>query len=752
MARISVDYDLMYVLARQIWHLRDELDVSSHTQHDFAAGDIGPRRDTAEELTNFYGAWQKSFREAWQVMTDLGNLLDEIGKAFYDQDAGTAVNAAAMAASYQRQNVKADNDAYKQRQDAMYKRAEAANLERRYKPGRAFLERQQQALEKRRAALRKEQEAQAERQRELNRRQDDLQKQQEPLRRRQEELERRQQELWQRQEAEREEQQAAFAAKQDLLTKESEALQKEQEPLRHRQDEVQRKQQELWKEEADLRHAQEAVYLAQQAALQQQQDAYDAKSDALTKRQEALWKERDALLRKKGVTQPELDAWQKKQDALWAEQDTLWKKEGEPLQKKWDGLDRLQAEQEKAFAPFQARQEALDKERAALGTAQEPFGEKAEELQRRQQDLWKGQEAERRALEGKQEKEQDALDREQDALQKEQDAFAPKWDDLDRQQKALWKDQAANEEAQAQVDKDEEPLRRQAEDMQKGYAAEQEALQKKPAWTPESGEPDPLNRNRSLGGDGPSQTPPPPVPNGYERDDENGHTKVEYKLDANGGIEVDKNGNPVETTVTITNKNGLTYSETHRSLSEDGDSVTTTRRSDGTVTKVYVDVNPEGWDKGFMKRYVTDEHGDTQQIWTKAPDGDWVLNMDKETYYNSEAGQEDPQKSLDRPPAYLTVDKPLMDAGGHLADNASAPGTTTTLPDGNTRTDYSRPDGSVLRVVTTEMNRYVADGSGEIQEIWQKNPDGTWFLRDSVTQHERYGDEPPLGTLGENWR
>ena len=152
MARISVDYDLMYVLARQIWHLRDELDVSSHTQHDFAAGDIGPRRDTAEELTNFYGAWQKSFREAWQVMTDLGNLLDEIGKAFYDQDAGTAVNAAAMAASYQRQNVKADNDAYKQRQDAMYKRAEAANLERRYKPGRAFLERQQQALEKRRAA------------------------------------------------------------------------------------------------------------------------------------------------------------------------------------------------------------------------------------------------------------------------------------------------------------------------------------------------------------------------------------------------------------------------------------------------------------------------------------------------------------------------------------------------------------------------------------------------------------------------
>ncbi|SDN53308.1 hypothetical protein SAMN04487981_105357 [Streptomyces sp. cf386] len=752
MARISVDYDLMYVLARQIWHLRDELDVSSQTDRDFAAGDIGPRRDTAEELTNFYGAWQKSFREAWQVMTDLGNLLDEIGKAFYDQDAGTAANASTMAASYLRQNIKAENDAYKQRQDAMYKRAEAANLERRHKPGQLYLQRQQEEHEKKRAALEKEQEAQAKRQEGFIKQQEALQKEQEPLRQRQDELDRRQQELWEQQKAEREEQESAFAAKQEALNKEAESLRGDQEPLRQQQDELQRKQQELWQEEKDLRHAQEALYLAQQAALQQQQDAYDAKSEALTKKQEALWKERDALMRKKGVTQGELDAWQKKQDALWAEQDALWEKEGEPLQKKWDDLDKLAADQEKAFDPLQARQEALDKQRQALADQQEPFGDRAEELQRKQEGLWKEQDAARKTLDGEQDKEQGDLDREKDALQKEQDAFAPKWDELDKQQEALWKDQAANEEAQKQLDKEEEPLRRQAEDMQKSWAADQEELAKKPAWTPESGEPNPLNRNRELGGQGPSETPPPPVPNGYERDDENGHTKVEYKLDANGQIEVDKNGNPVETTVTITNKNGLTYRETYRTLSEDGDSVTTTHRSDGTVSKVYLDVDPGGYDKGFMKRYVTDENGDTQQIWTKAPDGDWVLNMDKETYFNSEAGQEDPQKFLDRPPAYLTVEKPLVDAGGHLADGTSAQGTTTTLPDGNTRTDYTRSDGSVLRVVTTDMNRYVADGSGEIQEIWQKNQDGTWYLRDSITQHQRYGDEPPLGTLGENWR
>ena len=145
MTRVSIDYDLMYVLARQIWHLRDEMDVPAGVKHSFEAGDIGPRQETAEELANFSTAWKEAFTEGWQVMTDLGNLLDEIGKAFYDGDAQTAVGAASMAAAYQRQNVKAANDAYKQRQDALYKQAEAANVERRHRPGQLYLERQQLA-------------------------------------------------------------------------------------------------------------------------------------------------------------------------------------------------------------------------------------------------------------------------------------------------------------------------------------------------------------------------------------------------------------------------------------------------------------------------------------------------------------------------------------------------------------------------------------------------------------------------------
>lgn len=91
MVRVSYDYDLMTVLARHLWHLRDELDVTSQTDKTFTAGDIGPRRETTEALEDFYGAWKKSFREGWQVMTDLGNLLDKAGKAFYDQDASQAM-------------------------------------------------------------------------------------------------------------------------------------------------------------------------------------------------------------------------------------------------------------------------------------------------------------------------------------------------------------------------------------------------------------------------------------------------------------------------------------------------------------------------------------------------------------------------------------------------------------------------------------------------------------------------------------
>ncbi|GHE56143.1 hypothetical protein [Streptomyces capitiformicae] len=621
MTRVSIDYDLMYALARQIWHLRDEMDVPSGVKHSFEAGDIGPRGDTAEALSHFSGAWQKAFTEGWQVMTDLGNLLDEIGKAFYDNDAGIAANAATMAAAYQRQNIKAANDGYKQRQDALYKRAEAANLERKHRPGQLYLERQRQELEKKRAALQKEQNAQAKRQEDLTKQQEELQKRQEPLRQRQEELTQRQQELWQRQKAERAELEADFTAKQD----------------------------------------------------------------------------------------------------------------------------------------------ALDEERAALAKGQQPSREQMDELQRKQQDLWKEQDSAQKALEGKQEKEQNDLNLERDALRKEQDAFTPEWDELDKKQQDLWKDQAATEEAQKQLDKDEEPLRQRAEDMQKAYASEQEELEKKPAWTPESGEPNPLHMNRELGGDAPAETPPPPVPTTYERNDDNGHTKIEYKLNADGEIEVDKNGNPVETTTTITNKNGMSYTETYRSLAREGDSVTTTQGSDGKVTKVYVDANDEFYGKGFMRRYVTDEKGNTLQVWLKAPDGDWTMQNEARPAEGPEESSnpdidavavgQAPMEYLERPPAYLTVDKPMVDATGKPADGSFSPGTTTSnLPGNATRTDYTNPDGSGLHVVTADISRYVADDKGEIQEVWQKNRYGEWYLKDSITQHERYGDEPPLGMIGENWR
>ncbi|MEU6804585.1 hypothetical protein [Streptomyces neyagawaensis] len=587
-------------------------------KHSFEAGDIGPRRDTAEALSDFTSAWQKAFTEGWQVMTDLGNLLDELGKAFYDYDAQTAAGAASMAAAYQRQNIKAENDAYKQRQDAMYKQAEAANLERKHRPGQLYLERQQQALEKKREALQKEQDAQAKRQEDLTRRQEELQKRQEPLRQREDELTQRQQELWRRQKAERKELEAGFTAKQD----------------------------------------------------------------------------------------------------------------------------------------------ALDKERAALTAGgRRPSRDEVDELQRKQQDLWQEQDAARQALEGKQATEQNALNQERDALRKKQDAFTPEWDELDKKQHDLWKDQAATEEAQKQLDKDQEPLTRRAEEIQKAYAEEQEELAKKPAWTPESGEPNPLHMNRELGPDGPAETPPPPVPTTYERDDGNGHTKIEYKLNADGEIEVDKNGNPVETTTTITNDNGMSYTETYRSLPREGDSVTTTHRADGSVTKVYVDANDEFYGKGFQRRYVTDEKGNTLQVWLKAPDGDWTLQNEAkpEGADDPDADPADvaqaPLQYLEKPPAYLTVDKPMVDATGKPADGAFAPGRTTSdLPGDATRTDYTNPDGSGLHVVTAGISRYVADDKGEIQEVWQKNRYGDWYLKDSITQHERYGDEPPLGMIGENWR
>ncbi|WP_329222791.1 hypothetical protein OG352_36515 [Streptomyces sp. NBC_01485] len=502
MARISIDYDLMYVLARQVWHLRDELDVTSKSKHAFAASDIGPRKQTAEALNDFYGDWQKSFGDAWQVMTDLGNLLDEIGKAFYDQDASFAVSGAQQAAFFQRKQAEAENDAYQHRNDSQRKEAQADRLRVRYGLQEQLLARKQAELESRRGELEKE-----------------------------------------------------------------------------------------------------------------------------------------------------------------------------------------QAEQQK-------RQEDLDGKGATLSR-----------------------------------------------------------DELLKQQQALWQDQARTDEALKQLDKDEEPLRQQAETLQKNYADDFGALNRQGPWTPESGDPDPLSRNREYGGTDPEGPAPPPPPNGFTWQSDEGTTTVTYQLDENGRIEVDKNGDPVETTTTITNNNGLVHSETYRSLSDDGDSVTTIRSADGSVRKDYVDASPEGVTDGSMTRYVTDEAGNTLQIWTKRPDSGWELSMDRDTYLNSAAGRQDDQQYLDRPPAYLTVEHPVVDGDGRPAGAAPSKETTTALPDGASRTDFTNSDGSVTRVVTTESTRYVAYGSNnEIREIWQKRPDGGWYLRDSITQHTRYNDEPPLGTLGINWQ
>jgi chemotaxis protein histidine kinase CheA len=615
-ARISVDYDLMYVLARHIWHLRDELDVPVQLKHSFDAGDIGPRPRTAEALENFSVAWRKAFSQGWQAMTDLGDLLDETGKAFYDGDASMAANAASMAATYERHNAKAANDAYRQRRDAAREQAEAENLERRHEAAQRPVERQRQQLERKRAALQKEQDAQTKRQEDLNKRQDELQKRQEPLRQRYEELTGRQQDLWRRQKAERAELEADFTAKQD----------------------------------------------------------------------------------------------------------------------------------------------ALNKEQAALAKEKEPSRERVEELQRKQRDLWEEQDAAQKALEGKQEKEQNDLNRARDDLRREQDAFTPEQDELDREQHDLWKGQAATEGAQEQLDKDEEQLRKRAEDVrkdvEKDYAEEQKEREKSPS-TADNGESD-LTPSKG----GPGEAPPPPEPTTYERDDENGHTKIEYKMNADGEIEVDKNGNPVETTTTITNKNGLTYTETYRSLPREGDSVTTTHRSDGSVTKVYVDSNPEGYGPGESMRYVTDDKGAPLETWRKTPDGEWGKVWDSRSSSPDEkvAEEENAVKAeeaangVGRPPAYLTVEKPLVDGAGRPADDSFSPPMDIKLPDGNVRTDYMREDGSELRVVTTDTTRYVADANNEIQEVWYKNRSGTWYLKESSTQHTRYGDEPPLGTLGENWR
>ncbi|KPI11137.1 hypothetical protein OK074_2964 [Actinobacteria bacterium OK074] len=245
----------------------------------------------------------------------------------------------------------------------------------------------------------------------------------------------------------------------------------------------------------------------------------------------------------------------------------------------------------------------------------------------------------------------------------------------------------------------------------------------------------------------PTPTPLDPVAGYTDVAPDGTKTELVYRRDAEGNV--------VETTTTVTNPNGLTYSETTQTLSADGDSVTTIHSSDGTTYKVYVDANPPGYAEGYQMRYVTDANGDTLQIWGKEPGGDWELRMDKDTYLNSPAGQDDPQQSLDAPPAYETVQNPLVTSNGAPTGGGyTQQGPTATPADGITRTEYAAPDGSVLKVVTIEASgvRLVADANNVVQEVWNNLPGTTtgWFLKDSITLHDATGTEPPLGVLDPN--
>ncbi|WP_416985075.1 hypothetical protein [Streptomyces sp. T028] len=750
MVRVSYDYDLMTVLARHLWHLRDELDVTSQTDKTFAPGDIGPRRETAEALEDFYGAWKKSFQEGWQVMTDLGNLLDKAGKAFYDQDASHAAGAAGQVASQVRDEATRQNEIRKQTLDGKRREAMARNAEARYNTQRDRMKKDQDALIEKRNKLDEQTAAQEKRQQELNKEQEELAKKREPLVKQQDELQARQQQLWQEEKELLKQRDQELQAKRDELQKEYEDLRKEQEPLQKRQEELQARQQQLWEDEKALRAEQDAAIEKKATALEQEQKAYDAKQDALQERQEALRTERETLLAKDGVTQADLDAWQRKQDALDRERDALWESEGKGLQARWDALEQEQRDQQKAFEPLNERQKQLDGERDALSEDQKPLSERQDELQKKQQDLWALEKSSQQEVEDAVKGKQDGLDAERADLQTKLDPLDQESNDLQARQKDLWDDQSATEDAQTALTEEEKPFQQRQQDLQDGFGEELDKIRDRDF----DKDPDP-GQLRGMRGQLDDLPPEAFVPKGYTMEDENSTTTVSFQLDENGEIKVDKNGDPVETTTTVTNKNtGLTYSETYHPLERDGDSVTTIRSSDGTVTKVFTDSNPEGSPDGWQKRYVTDETGtDTLQIWTKRPDGDWELTMDKETYLNSEAGQQDAQQRLDRPPAYLTQEKPLVDSSGRPTGSTD-PGQTTTVQEGVTRTDYTAPDGSLTKVVTNENTgqRFVADANNEIQEVWQRDENGGWYLRDSVTQHERTSDEPPLGTLGEFWR
>ncbi|WP_200301620.1 hypothetical protein [Streptomyces adelaidensis] len=750
MVRVSYDYDLMTVLARHLWHLRDELDVASQTDKTFAAADIGPRRETAEALEDFYGAWKKSFHEGWQVMTDLGNLLDKAGKAFYDQDASHAAGAAQQVTGQVRNEATRHNEMRRQELNNRQRADRARELEAQYKIQQARLKKEQDALVEKQRKIDAESAAQQKRQEDLIKEQEALAERQAPLLKEQDELQRKQQLLWQEEKELLRQRDEKLQVKRDELQKEYDALRKDQEPLLKRQEELQREQQELWQEEKALREEQNAVLERKTAALEAEQKVYDGKQDALQEKQEALSRERETLLSKGNATQAELDDWQRRQDALDEERDALWEAEGKGLATRWDALEQEQRDQQKAFDPLNERQKALDAEREALSRDQKPLSERQEELQGRQKDLWALEKSTQEEVTDASKTAQDGLDAERADLQTRLDPLDQESKDLQDRQKELWDDQSKTEDAQTKLGEEEQPLLQWQQDMQETFEKKSDELRD---WDPEKDAD--VGRLRGMRGQLDDLPEEAFVPTGYTIEDANSTTTVSYQLDENGEIKVDKNGDPVETTTTVTNKNtGLSYSETYHALTRDGDSVTTIRSSDGSVTKIYTDSAPEGQPDGWSMRYVTDETGrDTLQIWTKRPDGEWELTMDKESYLNSEAGKEDAQQRLARPPAYLTVENPVVDADGRPSGPSDG-GRTTTVQEGVTRTDYTAPDGSVTKVVTDEIGgvRYVAGQNNEIQEIWQRAEDGSWYLRESVTQHERISAEPPLGTLGENAR
>ncbi|MFJ7049351.1 hypothetical protein ACIQVC_38995 [Streptomyces sp. NPDC101112] len=735
MARISIDYDLMYELARQVWHLRDDLDKSSKIERSFPPADIGPRERTAEALSDFYNDWRKSFGDAWNVLTDLGNLLDDIGKNFYDADAGIASSAAQQVSALQRQQARNDIAAYEQRMDAKRKQVQADEVRVRYAARERRLAQERAALAEKRAAAQKEQDALNRRQQELDTRNADLARKQEPLRRREEELRREQKELWSAQRAERDRQEAALASEQDAEDAKFRELEKEQEPLRRRQEELLDKQQALWREESETSKRQEAAFLAQQATLQREQDGYDARQKVLEKKQKDLWDERNALLRKKNVTQAELDAWDRKQDALTAEQDRLWKEEGEPLRKKWDDLrDEQQREQEAAQAPFRERQKELDAEQRAISDEQKPLEARQKALLEEQQALSKEHDARRAALQAEQDGQQDALDARRDALGDDFDRLKPESDELDARQRDLWDDQNAHDEAQKTLDAEDEALGRREGELQQAKAEALEEVSKQKPWTPDSGEPDPLYVRR--GQDPDPENRPADAPTSFRHVDAQGTTtEITYRLDDKGEIKVGKDGQPVETTTTVTNKNGLRYEETTTKLAGDGDYRTVMRGSDGSVSKVVVDTdahtaaNPQG---GSPVRYVVNEKDEILQVWQQKPGTDeWELT--------SSADEEN--DNLGHLPDHLRVESTIVDATGRPSDGTGYTEATKVFqPDESGRetsvTAYKAPDGAVTKVVTSTLGdnqtRYVTDTDGKVLEFWRRSvtygDDGTTYV------------------------